>query len=203
MKYKWLNQEHNSKIIVFFNGWGMDESIVKHLEPQKFDVLMFYDYNSLETDFNFDLLKKYNSAHLVAWSMGVMTATHFEDVYTTKTAINGTLSPIDDKFGIPKKIYDLTLKGFSKNGADKFIKNMFADIKTYPIVNRTIENQTQELHALCEYTSNMDYKYTKILISDSDKIIPTKNQVVFWGINPNVQGGHAIFHNFKNWSELL
>ena len=44
MEYKWLNRKNNSKLIVFFNGWGMDENIVAHLEFDEYDVLMFYDY---------------------------------------------------------------------------------------------------------------------------------------------------------------
>ena len=37
MKYKWLNKGvnkgvNNGKLILFFNGWGMDENVVKHLE---------------------------------------------------------------------------------------------------------------------------------------------------------------------------
>ena len=75
MKYEWLNRENNSEIIVFFNGWGMDENIVSHLDFDGYDVLMFYDYNSLETDFDFSLLNKYSKRYLTAWSMGVMIAT--------------------------------------------------------------------------------------------------------------------------------
>ena len=28
MKYKWLNKDNNPKLIIFFNGWGMDEDVV-------------------------------------------------------------------------------------------------------------------------------------------------------------------------------
>ena len=52
MKYKWLNRNNNQKLIVFFNGWGIDENIVKHLDCEDYDVLMFYDYNTLDVDFN-------------------------------------------------------------------------------------------------------------------------------------------------------
>ena len=31
MEYKWLSQKNNNKLIIFFNGWGMDEFPVKHL----------------------------------------------------------------------------------------------------------------------------------------------------------------------------
>ena len=75
MKYKWLNKNNNQKLIIFFNGWGMDENVVKHLSPEDFDVLMFYDYNTLEIDFDWDLLNIYHEKNLIAWSMGVMVAT--------------------------------------------------------------------------------------------------------------------------------
>ena len=45
MKYKWLNLKNNQKLIIFFNGWGMDEGVVKHLDCEGYDILMFYNYN--------------------------------------------------------------------------------------------------------------------------------------------------------------
>ena len=75
MKYKWLNRGKNNKIILFLNGWGMDENVVNHLDSEDYDVLMFYDYNSLDTDFDFELLEAYYEKNLIAWSMGVMVAT--------------------------------------------------------------------------------------------------------------------------------
>ena len=110
MKYKWLNINQNNKVIVFFNGWGMDESVVHHLDFSDYDVLMFYDYNNLDTNFDFNSLDKYKNKSLIAWSMGVMVATLFNQKYTSATAINGTLKPIDNEFGIPQRIYDLTIK---------------------------------------------------------------------------------------------
>jgi hypothetical protein len=38
---------------------------------------------------------------------------------------------------------------------------------------------------------------------ENDKIIPTKSQVKFWGIEPNLKGGHCPFLQFEKWSELL
>ena len=71
MKYKWLNLKKNREVIIFFNGWGMDESVIKHLNYGSYDVLMFYDYNTLDTDFDFKSLEKYektlkNQGKLVA-----------------------------------------------------------------------------------------------------------------------------------------
>ena len=67
MKYKWLNKIGNQKVIVFFNGWGMDENIVRHLDYEDFDILMFCDYNTLDTDFDFTELTKYRNKYLIAF----------------------------------------------------------------------------------------------------------------------------------------
>ena len=203
MKYKWLNKRNNQKLIIFFNGWGMDEAVVAHLDFCDFDVLMFYDYCSLDTDFDFDKLSDYSQKYLIAWSMGVMIGTLFDIKYDRKTAINGTLKPIDDKFGIPVRIYNFTLKGFSEAGAEKFIKNMFKENCNLPKINRNFEEQKSELEALTHYQANIDFKYDKVIIASEDKIIPTKNQVAFWNLEPNLDSGHAPFNHYKKWSELL
>ena len=209
MEYKWLNRGNNPKLIIFFNGWGMDECVVNHLEYDDYDVLMFYDYNTLETDFDFDSLNMYPEKYLIAWSMGVMTATLFDIECLSRTAINGTLKPIDDEYGIPKRIYNLTLKGFSPKGAEKFIKNMFnndGESNDAPCccgTRRDFENQKSELKALTHYQAKEGFKYDRIILSSEDKIIPTKNQVAFWGIEPNIESGHSPFYHFTKWSELL
>ena len=73
MKYKWLNQNKNTDLILFFNGWGMDESVVKHLVCGNYDVVMFYDYNSIYTDF-FDKynIEVYEEINIIGWSMVFM-----------------------------------------------------------------------------------------------------------------------------------
>lgn len=203
MKYKWLNKKQNKNVIIFFNGWGMDENVVCHLEYHNYDVVMLYDYNTLETDFNFESLIEYKNRYLIAWSMGVMVATLFNLEYTSATAINGTLKPIDNEFGIPQRIYDLTIKGFNEKGAQRFIKSMFNENIELPQISRDIENQKSELSALKNYAANSNFKYSRIILSDNDKIIPTKNQVAFWGIEPNISSGHCPFMLFKKWKELL
>ena len=205
MRYKWLNKEGNNKLILFFNGWGMDGGVVKHLNFEDYDVLMFYDYNTLDCNFDFKSLNIYPQRNLVAWSMGVMIGSRGKwepNYFTQAAAINGTLKPIDEKYGIHPKIYDLTIKGFNEKGRDRFVSSMFEE-KTEISCNRDIENQHSELIALKEYNSNLDFKYNKILISDNDKIIPTKSQVAFWGIEPNIKGGPCPFFQCSKWSELL
>ena len=209
MRYKWLNQgSNNSKIILFFNGWGMDECIVKHLDCENYDILMFYDYNTLDTDFDFESLNIYPEKNIIAWSMGVMVSAYLTPSLALPlgegkcTAINGTLKPINKEFGIHPKIYDLTIKGFNEKGRKRFIDSMFNE--TIDInCKRNIDEQHSELIALKNYQANEAFKYNKVLISDNDKIIPTKSQIAFWGIEPNLKSGHCPFFQFKKWSELL
>ena len=204
MKYKWLNnKKSNSDIIIFFNGWGMDESVVNHLNPDDFNVLMFYDYETLETDFDFAVLLNYSRKYLVAWSMGVMTATLFDINYDFKTAVNGTLTPIDDKYGIPERIYNLTVKGFSPKGAERFIKSMFNEECNFPKPIRSFEEQKNELAALSKYKSKKDFQYDRVILSSEDKIIPTKNQINFWQKPSNLHSGHYPFKEFLNWKDLV
>lgn len=202
MKYKWLNKNDTKDLIIFFNGWGMDETVVEHINAGSYNVIMLYDYNSL--DFDFNIINNYENKYIVAWSMGVMCATLFNiDNVVSATAINGTLKPIDDEFGIPKRIYDLTLKGFSPKGRERFIKNMFDETVNLPTIKREFENQKSELSALKNYEANLNFKYTKIYISNNDKIIPTKNQEAFWNMKSNLNCGHCPFGLFNSWSELL
>ena len=221
MKYKWLNKENNNKLIIFFNGWGMDEGVVKHLKFDDYDVVMFYDYNTLDTDFVLD--KKYPEVNIVAWSMGVNIAgVNIAGVNTGVNTgvnrigvtfgniskivvINGTLKPIDEKYGIPPRIYDMTIAGFDEKSRDKFINNMGINSKdiSYLLFNRTLENQKSELLALKNYKANLEFKPAKIYISEDDRIIPTKNQCAFWGIEPNLKGGHYPFLNFARWGDIL
>ena len=66
----------------------MDENVVKHLEPEDYDVVMFYDYNNLETDFE---LEEYEEKYLISWSMGVMIATNFGFGFNSATVSPSTL----------------------------------------------------------------------------------------------------------------
>ena len=80
---------------------------------------------------------------------------------------------------------------------------MFLKSTILPKINRKFENIKSELEALSNYEANQDFKYNRVIISSDDKIIPTKNQIAFWGMSPNVESGHSPFYSFKKWSELL
>ena len=66
-----------------------------------------------------------------------------------------------------------------------------------------MEKQLRLLQYLENQKKNMDFKYNRVIISDSDKIIPTKNQEAFWKKEANLKSGHCPFKLFSKWSELL
>lgn len=216
MKSNWLIKNNSKKIILFFNGWSLDENIVKHLTSSEYDVLMLSDYSNL--DLNLSILKEiyeYKEINIIAWSYGVWACGNIIELFKNPNnviAINGTLLPIDNNFGISEKMFNLTLSNLSEKNYPRFFQNMFetnADLNKMP--QRNIENQKQELESiqrLCmqkDISKNKNF-FTKIFVGLKDKIIPAKNQIAFWGANIDpvkVNSGHYMFDTFKNWGEII
>ena len=206
MKYKWLNKNNNDKLIIFFNGWGMDDYIVSHLDCEDYDVIVFYDYNDLKINIDLSL---YKEKHVVGWSMGVMISTLFDfGTIKTRTALCGTTYPINDNLGIPERIYSLTIKNFSEKSVQKFMKRMFNTIPNKDIFTyRKLDSLKSELVKLLSYQPDEKVNFTKAIIPEDDLIIPTKNQLNFWSdkniIKVKIPTGHCPFDYYKNWSEIL
>ena len=79
MQHFWLNKKENKKLIVFFNGWGMNETPVKHLDCEDFDILVLYDYRDLNFDLSQFDFSSYAKKYLICWSMGVFVSCLFKD----------------------------------------------------------------------------------------------------------------------------
>ena len=197
-----LNYSNSDKLINFFNGWGMDENAVSHLDCGDYDVVMLYDYNNLEMNTDFS---GYREKHIVAWSMGVMIAGMFDwDDINSASAFCGTPMMIDDEYGIPLKIYNLTVRGFDENSSKKFMERMFlnSDIER-SLPHRTFESQKTELAKMLEYKPLNKLKYTRMIAADCDKIVPFKNQLNYWKTPEVIHSGHCPFELYTKWEELL
>ncbi len=201
MNLNWLNKRNNHELIVFFNGWGMDDNAIRHLDVENFDVLTVCDYNTLEP---LPDLSMYQKKYVVAWSMGVMIATNYDIGQISATAINGTPCPIDIEYGINPKVYKLMELGFNENSKEKFIAKMFDTSENIlNVTQRSVESQKSELTALKNYSANINYEFSRRIIANNDNIIPTKSQINYWKTYETINGGHYIFHNYKKWKELL
>lgn len=219
MKAFYLNKNNNEKLLVFFAGWSFDENPFKKQDFSDFDVLIVYDYNDLSIPKEFEDFKNYREKNLLAWSMGVFCAYLLKDIFADfdkKIAINGTIFPIDDKYGIPEKVFKLTLIHAKKGLEGKFYQNLFNnenDFQKYlqNSVERDIENRVNELNNLNNLikssTINYEYFYDKAIVSKQDKIIPPQNQI---NSHKNlkiqvveIDSGHFPFYQYNLVQEIL
>ena len=211
MQFKWLKKDNNKKLIVFFNGWGMNETPVQHLNSEDFDILMLYDYRDVDFDLKQFDFEKYYEKYLVCWSMGVYSANLFKDElqdFNKKIAINGTNKVIDDDFGIPKKIYKVTVKFLNADSLDKFIKNMFDGGKLNPniTITRSLEELKDELISIQNIKLDDELKFDKAIISSNDRIITTKNQLNFWQNKAEyklINSTHCPFDTLNSWRDII
>lgn len=211
MQHFWLNKNNNKKLILFFNGWAMNETPVKHLNCEDFDVLILYDYRNLNFDLSQFDFSKYEQKYLICWSMGVYASSLFKkelDNFDKKIAINGTTKIIDNNFGIPEKIYKITVKLLNEDSCDKFIKNMFDNGKLNPniTITRSLDELKEELISIQKIELKYEMDFDSAIISNDDKIIPTKNQINFWQNKAKIKqinSTHCPFEKFEKWSDLL
>lgn len=219
MKCHWLNKQNNKNLIVFFAGWSFDYYPFVNLNTEGYDVLFVYNYNDLDVPEELKDFSQYENKTLVTWSMGVFSAfllkSLFKD-FNYKLAINGTVTPVDNEYGIPVKMFELTLKHAQKGLEGKFYQNVFLTndeyelYTTYP-VRREIQNRVDELENLYNLIKNTDVVYEKFydlaVVSDFDKIIPPKNQLASHKKNNTpvitVPYGHHPFYYFSSWNEII
>lgn len=215
MRIEWLNKKGNDRVIIFFNGWGMDGTIVSQL-PASSDVVMFYDYRTLD-GCSYPDLQNYGEIYLVAWSMGVWAASCVIPALKIRPclsiAFNGTERPVDDQYGIPAKIYELTEKGMSERGREKFFARIFPTEaeKAFLMAHmpvRGLQDQCEELCLIhkCSQMCKNKHVWDKAYISEKDVIFPVANQLNWWQDKTQViqiPGGHYPFLQFKNWEEVV
>lgn len=219
MKTFFISNNKN-KIILFFNGWSMDYNHMMRLSSLEYDILFLYDYNNLSIDRHYtDLINKYSEVIVIGWSMGVFAAAATCNNLVNNSlsiAINGTLRPIDDKYGIPVNIFNATLSNFNENTREKFYKRMFkntSEFEKFLIIqpDRTVENQKQELISLQNHNNEkkiIPNIFKHAIISKYDKIIPYKNQINFWQeILPDnykiIEEGHYPFFIWESIEEII
>ena len=208
MQYKWLNNQGNKNLIVFFNGWGMDDKIVSNLNCDNYDVLTYYDYRTFEPqDIDFS---KYENKYLIAWSMGVYVCNIFYDLikdFNKKIAINGTQKPIDDKYGIPIFAYNLTIDNFNETTCKKFMKKISSTVNLQDYCSRNLDELKQELISIKNLEIENYIKFDKVIISQNDRIFPYQNMLNFWNeqsiVIENIEASHYIFNKYNNWSDLI
>lgn len=190
MKHYFIQQKNYSRLTLFFAGWGMDEQPFMDDCPHDSDLLICYDYRSL--DFDFTLLQGYQEIRLVAWSMGVWAASvvlqHLDLPVHESIALNGTMIPVDDSKGIPRTIFERTLNGLNEPALEKFIRRMClkrehteAFLSKRP--KRPVAELKEELQRIGEQVRSCAvpaFKWQRAVIGRDDLIFITVNQRNAW-----------------------
>lgn len=180
------------RVVLFFAGWGMDASIFASLSKPGYDIMLVYDYRN--DDFDISLLSGYDEICLLAWSLGVWHAARFMSEhpalpFTRTIAVNGTLNPINDRYGIPERIYDLTSRLPDTNSLMKFFRRICGGHSQMQslmpqLPQRDVDELRDELLAVrrripVEASSDTS-AWDEIYLSDSDLIFPFGNMMQAW-----------------------
>lgn len=221
MKLHWQVREQLPRLLLFFNGWGMDERLLGMIEPPAGrDLLAVCDYTDLQgVEELRAAVAHYPAAELVAWSMGVWAAaTVFGGPagvrFEKAVAVNGTGRPIDDVYGIPADLFHATLDGFSERARDSFFRRMCDGreacgefLPHAPL--RDVEDQRRELLALARQVAAAPVPpgpFTSAVVGTRDRIMPPENQARYWqGVVPcrMTRLPHLPFSLRTGWREIL
>ena len=163
------------KLILFFNGWGMDENIVSHLE-----IPIGYTLKIINFPYNFDktILTQYDDIIFIGWSFGSYYLAKYllENNIRSKKIIslNGTPETIG-KNGISEGVFNLTLDTLTSDTLQKFYENMGID-NTFSPSKKNFEDIKDELQYFKNNYIPLKNIFTHAFIGKKDKIIPALRQ---------------------------
>ncbi|MBQ3640406.1 DUF452 family protein [bacterium] len=183
---KYLINKNSDKLLIFFTGWGCDETEFEHLEAES-DVLILYDYNDLGLDFYFSKYKEFN---LIAFSAGVFVASilDFDFKINKKIALSGNPYLFDDYLGLSKEIQNI-LYNITEENADDFAKNYLIkteeEWKIFHHSKRNIASCKSEFNSLKKIYENQKQKIKNIydiaLFGKEDVIFNISAQKEYYG----------------------
>ena len=193
MQISFIKNDHTELLNLFFLGYGQDAGVLRELllkAPS--DVAVVYDFRNFE--FDESLFRDYERISLMTWSMGVSIAPHIlRDSSLLKKivsayAINGTLEGIDDKLGIPLKMWNATIDAMSESSALKFFRRMCSSSEIYDNYMSHREGVDvpalkDELVSIRDFILNKGtgfFAYNHAYISAKDRIMSAENQKASW-----------------------
>lgn len=205
MQYLWRRREPGAtKVIVFFGGWGIGPEAYSHLDMES-DLLTVWDYRDLNREL--PEILHYDSRTLVAWSFGVASyclwQQNWPDVFTRKVAINGTMTPIDRRTGIPPVVVEKTIDTLSEESFKFFVARCYGQKQLFSPID--VAELKTELIAI----NNRDYSTAKqtwdrVWVSRQDKIFPFANMQRAWQQPIDIiDKPHVPFTAWTSWEEIV
>jgi len=211
---QYFYQNHNSQnLIVFFAGWGCDYNQFTNLHDEK-DILILYDYQSLELDFNFT---KYINIDVIAYSAGVFIASVLQNKIPNirkSIAVCGNPYLFDETLGISSEIMQVFKSITLDNYLDFRKKYMVFSEEEYILYNkleslRSIESCENELECLQKlyamHKEQINPDFDKAIMAENDFIFNLEAQKKFYKDKLRIikNARHHIFFKFNSFEEIL
>ncbi len=216
MKSCWQHRANREKLLVFCNGWGMDERPFLPLASRDLDVLHCYDFRQIDIDAVLPEIGAYRERVLLSWSMGVWGGQQIfgesSEQFDRTIAVNGTLCPVDDRFGIPRNLFAGTLEGWSQITRQKFYRRLCGngEIERRFLQHQPARSLADQRQELAYYLDAADCGkreqsiYREVVVAEKDRIVPTANQLAFWGERATMLAdSHFPFYRWHCWDDLL
>lgn len=202
MEYRIISQQRSRKLILIYAGWACDYRPFEGLVRPGYDIAVIWDYRDFHLDWAF--ASNYNEICVVAWSLGVFAASvtsgAIEQRTTRRIAVNGTLTPVDNRFGIPEKIFRGTADGLDERNLTKFYRRVCGSRQAFELFElkrplRPVAELIDELIVFMEdnpFLPNKIRRWDNAIISRDDAIFPVANQWRAWQNVPTliIEGAH-------------
>lgn len=201
------------KKIFFFNGWGMDNNILKDIKnTSKYELEIINFPYKIEDENIFDISSEQDKEIIfIAWSFGVYYLNKFLEKninkikYTKSIAINGIPNTIGN-LGINKKMFDLTLNTLNEDNLKKFYKNM--DSNFSGATNKNFEEIKNELIFFKENYKVSEKNYIDFYyIGKDDRIFLASKQEKYCLENKIeyrlLECSHYPFYLIKDFKNLI
>lgn len=187
--------DKSSSLLLFFNGWGMDETpLLPYLGGRcDVDYLIISVHHEDTEEIVQDALVDYDEIHLIGYSLGVAIAhkvLHGNELFYRKKgvaiAVNGTLDPISSTNGIAPEVFATMLEHLDLCSVVDFNKKMCRKEYSYyeqHLPQRSFESQKNELAYLqqtLQQVAEEDSFYDLAIIAKADMIMPAKAQNAYW-----------------------
>lgn len=207
---KYIINNNSDRLLIFFTGWGCDESEFAHLSA-KSDVLLLYNYLDLNFDFDFS---KYKEINLIAFSAGVFIASvaNFDFKINKKIAVSGNPYLFDEKLGLSKTTQNI-LCNITVENADDFARNYLVktdeECKLFHHSKRSLDSCMAEFESLKKLYKDNYEKIKDIfdfaLIGEDDLIFNVAVQKEFYKdrLRTFKNARHSLFFRIKNYEEIL
>ncbi|MEI6691521.1 MAG: pimeloyl-ACP methyl esterase BioG family protein [Chlorobium sp.] len=225
MKTVWLRKKGTEELLLFFNGWGMDQRIGDYLHNESSsqkhspDFLLCYDYRSFTSEQEFkNEISHYGRITIVAWSFGVWAAQQTElPPIERAIAVNGTLYPVNSELGISPEVFQATLSTYSEENRHRFNRRMCGSREGFTLFSRMsperkTSDQREELELLQKHLHNRrtakpaPWTYNHAVIGGKDHVFPAQQQYNAWkGVPQTVIADmpHFPFLHFRNLQEVI